>query len=375
MTNKDQGKAAVLKLFLAGDVMTGRGIDQALPFRVDPVLYESYIRDARGYLWLAEQKNGRIEIPVPWHHIWGDALEILQEHGPDLRLVNLETSITGHDEPWPGKGINYRMHPGNIKVLTVAGIDHCSLANNHILDWGQEGLVETIKTLESENIKFSGAGKNIKQASSPSVLNAGGHRVLVFAYGSADSGVPGMWGAGISRPGVKVLGGYGKKEIEGIKTSVASVRKPGDVVIFSIHWGGNWGHKISEKRRMFAHQLIDDAGIDVVFGHSSHHPLSIEVHKEKLIIYGTGDLINDYEGITGHEQYRGDLSLMYFPAIEASTGNLKSLKMVPVKMNRFSLTRVPANDAICLHEILCRENKKLGSGLRLSLDNSLWLEW
>jgi poly-gamma-glutamate capsule biosynthesis protein CapA/YwtB (metallophosphatase superfamily) len=162
--------------FLPVTNLSQNGLHQALSHRSVPALYESYIKDARGYLWLAEQKNGRIEIPVPWHYIWGDALDIFQEQGPDLKLVNLETSITTHEEPWPGKGINYRMHPGNVAVLTAAGINHCSLANNHILDWGQEGLIETIKTLESENIEFSGAGNNIKEAASPSVFYAGGHR-------------------------------------------------------------------------------------------------------------------------------------------------------------------------------------------------------
>jgi poly-gamma-glutamate capsule biosynthesis protein CapA/YwtB (metallophosphatase superfamily) len=99
------------------------------------------------------------------------------------------------------------------------------------------------------------------------------------------------------------------------------------------------------------------------------------VYKEKLIIYGAGDLINDYEGITGYEQYRGDLSLMYFAEIDTSTRNLRSLKLIPVKMHRFRLTRVSANEAGWLHEMLGSEYRKMGTALRMDRDNSLWLEW
>ncbi len=364
-----------LKLFLCGDVMTGRGIDQALPHQADPVLYESWIEDARDYLRLAEQKNGPIETPVSREYIWGDAQEAWKDNAPDLKLANLETSITTNEEPWPGKGINYRMHPDNVKVLSAAGIDHCSLANNHILDWGHNGLKETIKTLESAKIKFSGAGYNMKEASAPSVFHVGSHRALVYSCGSIDSGIAPMWAAGRSRPGVNFFGGYGKKEIAKIRCSVESDKNPGDMAIFSVHWGGNWGYPIPEKRRRFAYNLIDEAGIDVIFGHSSHHPLGIEVYKQKPVIYGAGDFINDYEGISGHEEYRGELSLMYFPVIEIPSGNLISLKMVPMEIKKFRLNRAPENDAQWLRQMLDREGDKLGTGIRMDKDSSLWLEW
>jgi len=93
-TSSAQRESPAITLFMSGDVMTGRGIDQVLPHPSDPVFYEPYIRDARQYVELAEDMNGRIPRPVDFSYIWGDAIKQLEEVAPDLRLINLETSIT-----------------------------------------------------------------------------------------------------------------------------------------------------------------------------------------------------------------------------------------------------------------------------------------
>src|SRR5215472_1712940 len=134
-----------LRLFLCGDVMTGRGIDQALPHPVSPILYEPYVRDAREYVALAEKAAGPIPRPLSADYIWGHALQELECGRLDLRIVNLETAITSAETPWPGKGIHYRMHPQNIGCLTAAQISACALANNHLLDWGYDGLLKNRK--------------------------------------------------------------------------------------------------------------------------------------------------------------------------------------------------------------------------------------
>ena len=178
-----------IRIFMCGDVMTGRGIDQVLPHPADPVIYESYLKNARGYVKLAEAVNGSIQQPVSFAYIWGDALEELDRAAPHVRLINLETSITNSNDYWKGKGINYRMHPKNIASLTAAGIEVCSLANNHVLDWGYAGLSETLKSLKNVNIKTAGAGQNIGEAGAPAMIHAAGEsRVLVFAFGLTSSG-------------------------------------------------------------------------------------------------------------------------------------------------------------------------------------------
>ncbi|HWE18139.1 MAG TPA: CapA family protein, partial [Hyphomicrobiaceae bacterium] len=129
----------MISLFLAGDVMTGRGIDQVLPHPGDPRLYESYVKSAYDYVELAEAANGPIMRPLAFGDIWGDALAELERRRPDARIVNLETAVTRRTEPEP-KGINYKMNPANVGAITAAGIDCCVLANNHVLDWGLAGL-------------------------------------------------------------------------------------------------------------------------------------------------------------------------------------------------------------------------------------------
>ena len=154
-------------LFLCGDVMTGRGIDQILPHPGDPQIREPYVTSATHYVRLAEAANGPIPAPVPFPYIWGDALAALEAARPDARIVNLETSITTSTELWP-KGINYRMDPANVPCLTAAGIDCCCLANNHVLDCGYAGLTETIGTLRRARIEFAGAGEDESEARVPS---------------------------------------------------------------------------------------------------------------------------------------------------------------------------------------------------------------
>src|SRR5205809_7601690 len=111
-----------LRLFLCGDVMTGRGIDQALPHPVNPVLYEPYIREARAYVDLAEAANGPIQPPVCFDYIWGDALQELEHLAVDLRIVNLETAITSAGTQLADQQIHYRMHPHNIGCRNAARI-------------------------------------------------------------------------------------------------------------------------------------------------------------------------------------------------------------------------------------------------------------
>ncbi|MBI5445980.1 MAG: CapA family protein, partial [Deltaproteobacteria bacterium] len=164
----------IIRLFLCGDVMTGRGIDQILPHPSPPEIYESWARDAREYVRLAEAANGPIPRPMAFAYIWGDALEELAVRAPDARIINLETSVTRSDAYWPGKGINYRMHPGNLPCLTAARIDCATLANNHVLDWGHAGLLETLEALRAAGVGFAGAGRNRSEARAAAVVSVPG---------------------------------------------------------------------------------------------------------------------------------------------------------------------------------------------------------
>ena len=375
MRSKNLKSQEAMVLFLCGDVMTGRGIDQVLPYSVDPRLYEPYVKDAGQYVQLAERANGPIDQPVSYSYIWEEALEVWEHQDPDFKLINLETGITTHHDPWPGKGIHYRMHPKNIDLLTTAGIDFCSLANNHIMDWGKEGLLETLEKLKAADILQAGAGKNRDEAQNPAVLQSPKGRVIIMAFGSTSSGIPGRWAAGKEQPGVNMLPNAGKSSFSKIKRQIAAIRQPGDIVIFSVHWGDNWGYQVPDDQRKFAHLLIDRAGVDLIYGHSSHPPRGIEVYRNKLILYGTGDFLNDYEGISGHEQYRGDLTLMYFPRIDPADGTLHSLKLIPMQIKNFQLNPVNQGDREWLLQVLNEKVTLEGTSVRLNQDGSFYLHW
>jgi len=345
-----------VKIFMCGDVMTGRGIDQVLANPSDPLIHESYMKSAAGYVKLAEQANGPIQQPVGFAYIWGDALEELNRAAAHVRLINLETSITTSNDYWKAKGIHYRMHPQNVAGLKAAGIDVCSLANNHVLDWGYSGLLETLATLKKVDIKITGAGGNIDEAGAAAMINIGGQsRVIVFSFGLTTSGIPFNWAAEKNRPGVNLLRDLSAKSLRYIQTRVREVKRKGDIVVASIHWGGNWGYDISRKQIRFAHRLVDDIGVDVIHGHSSHHVKAIEVYKDKLILYGCGDFLNDYEGIGGYEEFRSDLALMYFATLDSATGKLIALQMTPTQIRRLKANRASGADARWLKDTLNRE--------------------
>lgn len=362
----------LVTLFLCGDVMLGRGIDQILPHSVDPTLHEPYVRRADIYVGLAEEANGPIDKPVDFAYVWGDAIEELKRTDPDARIINLETAITTSDDFWPSKGIHYRMHPQNVRTLTAARIDCCVLANNHVLDWGYAGLTETLKTLRKAGIPTPGAGKNLDEAAAPAVIQVtNGQRVPVFAFGSPTSGVYEEWAATDDRAGVNYLPSLSDDSLGLAVKMIKQHARPGDIVVASVHWGGNWGYGIPKDQIEFAHRLIDEAGVDIVHGHSSHHPKGIEVYQNRLILYGCGDFLNDYEGIEGHQRYRPDLALMYFPTVDASTGQLKQLRLVPMQIRKMKLNRASREDGKWLAEVLDRESGRLG--VRVRTDDKMYL--
>jgi poly-gamma-glutamate synthesis protein (capsule biosynthesis protein) len=397
--------SSVVKIFLCGDVMTGRGIDQILPYPSNPKLKEPFVKDARDYIIFAEEVNGKINYPVSFDYIWGDALKELEKEKVDIRIINLETTITTSDNFLP-KGINYRMNPKNIDVLKVFKVDVACLANNHILDFGEEGLLETIETLKKNGILTVGAGKNIEEASKPVVIKIDPFQkvrvesekfsVIIFNYADVSSGVPIWWKAEKNKAGVNLWDAdytdltqtrqnkiskwpafhsasytsssaesafYSTKSaLNKISAGSASSSVKSAFKIFSIHWGPNWGYEISEEERNFAHRLIDEANIDIVFGHSSHHFKGIETYKGKLIIYGAGDFINDYEGIGGYEEFRGDLVLSYVVEIE----NLKINKLIllPFRIKKFRLNYCTDEEIDWIFNVLKRESKIYGGMIK-----------
>jgi len=362
-----------ITLFLCGDVMLGRGVDQIMHCPSDPTLYESYVTSALGYVELAERANGPIPRDCPFDYVWGDALKDLDAARPAARIINLETSITTSMSPVP-KGINYKMHPANVSCLKAAKVDCCVLANNHVLDWGQTGLLETLSTLKHEGISTAGAGTDLTEAEKPvEIALAAGARILVFGIGSTTSGIPRDWAARQDRPGIWLLSDLSPATAGRLAERILAMRKAGDLIVVSVHWGSNWGYEVPEEQRSFAHALIDAGACDLIHGHSSHHPRPLEVYKGKLVLYGCGDFITDYEGIYGYEQYRGDLALAYL-ARYSEEGALIELALLPYQTYRFRLRRASKADRGWLQATLDRECAPFGTHIALK-DKRLVVAW
>jgi len=350
-----------LGLFLCGDVMTGRGIDQILPHPAPPELHEDYIKDARDYVALAERRNGPVPRGVAFDYVWGEALEVLERERPAARIANLETSVTLSGD-WEAKGINYRMSPDNVGVLTAAGLDVCGLANNHVLDWGEAGLRDTLRTLDAAGLRIAGAGEDVAAAGAPAIAPLpGGGRLLVFACGLGSSGLPRGWAAAGDKPGVNRLPDLSAATLREVGAAIAAQRRPGDLVVVSLHWGGNWGYEVPDEQRLFARGLIDSASADLVHGHSCHHFKGLEIYRGKLILYGCGDFINDYEGITGEERFRPDLVLMYLPRLRVADGTLAACRLVPLRLRKLRLRAADAEERAWVAERLRRESARFGT--------------
>jgi poly-gamma-glutamate capsule biosynthesis protein CapA/YwtB (metallophosphatase superfamily) len=362
-------------LFACGDVMTGRGVDQILPHPGDPRLREDYAHDARAYVRLAEQASGPIPRPVSFAWPWGDALPVLDAMAPDVRLINLETAITRRAVFAPGKAVHYRMSPRNLPCVAAARPDVCALANNHVLDFGRAGLAETVGALDRAGLAAAGAGRDAAAAWQPAVVPLpGGSRMLVFSCGTASSGIPPDWAAAATRPGVSFLPSLSGASADTLIALAEAARQDGDLVVVSIHWGANWGYGVSPDQVRFAHRLVD-GGISLVHGHSSHHPRAAEVYRDRLILYGCGDCIDDYEGISGHEEFRAELRLLYFASLTPGSGTLQALRMVPMRARNMRLRHASPADRKWLAATLNRINCEFGSRIEHQPDGALLMKW
>ena len=367
--------AGLVTLFLCGDVMLGRGVDQILAQPGDPTLREPAVRDARRYVELAEEVNGPIHRPVDSAWIWGDALPALDAAAPDVRIINLETSITTSDEFAVGKVVLYRMNPANIPALAAVRPDVCVLANNHVLDFGRTGLAETLTSLAAAGVQAPGAGRDIAGARRPAAVPVrDDRRVLVFAIGMATSGIPPDWAATADRSGWTSSASPRQPP----RTRWSSGSSPPDAPVTSSSCpstGAATGGTASRGEEIaFAHRLVD-GGVDVVHGHSSHHPRPIEVYHGRLILYGCGDFVDDYEGIGGHARFRDDLRLLYLATVDSATGHLAALRMLPLQARRMRLTRPAAKDAQWLQSTLDRISRPFGARVDPTSDGALGLRW
>lgn len=321
-----------MRIALLGDVMLGRGVGSEIARRRP----ESF---------------------------WTDLREVLL--GADLVVANLECAITTHRVPWTRtpKVFHFGAPPEAIEVLRAAGIRMVSLANNHVLDYETEGLLDTLRRLDEAGIARTGAGRDLAEAERPAIVAAGGLRVAMIA---ATDNEPG-WAAREDRPGVHWLNfGAGRHAALGaVERGTAAARAAGaEVVILSLHWGPNMVPRPPAAFREFARRAIE-RGVDILHGHSAHIFQGAGVHRRRPILYDAGDALDDY---AVDPNLRNDQSLVF--VVEVDAAGPRELTMIPIRLRYAEVGLARGRD---LEEILSRmkaRSTELGTRVE-RLDGSL----
>jgi poly-gamma-glutamate synthesis protein (capsule biosynthesis protein) len=322
--------APPLRLVFGGDVMLGRLVKEAM------------LRDG-------------VDAPL------GAVAALL--HGADLAIANLECAITGHHERWPGapKAYYFGAAPEAAQALRDAGIKLVSLANNHILDYGVPGLLDTLSLLDAHGIAHAGAGPDLDAALRPAIVERRGLRIGMTAFCDHQAD----FAAGAGRPGMACLDLRDEAAaIDAFALALAPLRAAGcGWTILSLHWGPNMVSRPAPQLRRLAHAAIEQ-GWKIVFGHSAHVFHGVElVRGGGVILYAAGDLVDDYRVEPG---FRNDHQLLF--ELELGDGGLERMRLHPLFIRRCRVGPADAAQRAWIFEqmgILCRE---LGTEARVEGD-------
>ena len=285
---------------------------------------------------------------------WGDIAPLLK--GTALAIGNLETALTTSTKRVP-KAFNFKADPDKVKTLKEGPITVANLANNHSLDFSVEGMKETIKTLNAAKISHVGAGNNLTEAQQPVIIAKNGMKI---GFIGATDNEP-TWVATQEKPGTNYVN---IEKGESLLKLIKRVKPTVDILILSIHWGPNMREYPTKEYRAYAHQLID-AGVDIIHGHSAHILQPIEIYKGKVIMYDTGDIIDDY---AVNKELRNDRSALFLITIDKHS--IKKLVIVPVLINAMQATRAPAKETEAIMEMF---KKKRTCTLKRSARTSTFL--
>jgi poly-gamma-glutamate capsule biosynthesis protein CapA/YwtB (metallophosphatase superfamily) len=305
-----------------------------------------------GDVMLGRLVNERLKDMQP-EEVWGDVLPHLAQ--ADLRILNLECALTNHLQPWTRtwKMFHFRADPEAVRVLQAAHIDACTLANNHILDYEEQGQRDTLRILNATGIRHAGAGPNAEEATAPAIIQVSGTSPSRVALLSFTDNEP-DFAATTEHPGTNYLEVSLQQEtLTRVANSIAQARAQGaDMVVFSNHWGANFVERPSAEFRSFARCVIE-LGADIYHGHSAHICQGIEIYQGKPILYDTGNFIDDY---AVRPQLRNDRSCLFKVMFEH--GKLCRIELLPVSLSvaHVALACGEEFEAICAHmEMLCAE--------------------
>jgi poly-gamma-glutamate synthesis protein (capsule biosynthesis protein) len=299
-----------VRIALLGDVMLGRGVNEEIHRH-------------------------------PVDYVWGDTLPVLRSM--DAVFANLECAITAHKKPWSKtyKSFHFRAEPDAVKVLQIANIRCVSLANNHSLDFDTEGLLDTLQLLNQAGIVYAGAGKDQLQADEAAILDIAGVRIGFIAYTDNEP----AFAAEPSTPGSNYLEIDTQAEtLARLESDIGQLKaKNADLMILSLHWGGNWPKKPSAQYQDFAHAAIE-RGIHIVYGHSPHIFQAVEPYGHGWILYSAGDFLDDY---AVDPILRNDWSFIF--VVEVQKDRVAEFQAIPVRLKyaQTHLARDREADAIC----------------------------
>jgi poly-gamma-glutamate synthesis protein (capsule biosynthesis protein) len=197
----------------------------------------------------------------------------------DVAMVNLENPLTDATRMRPGKTFNFKADPKSVGVLAAGGVDIVNLANNHTMDYEADGLKETLETLDKAGIRYVGAGRDIKEARRPEIIEVKGQRIAYLGYydpnfHAADKGTAG------TNPLIE----------DQIAQDIKAIRNQVDWIIVNYHWGVELAEYPQDWQRKLA-QFTIDQGADVVVGHHPHVLQGAEIYKGRPIAYSLGNFI------------------------------------------------------------------------------------
>ena len=246
------------------------------------------------------------------------ATEVLIK-GADLAIANLESPLTKAKVPFMEKQFILKARTSGGKGLKDAGFDVLTLANNHMMDYGAEGLDETLKTLSSVHMAHCGAGENLKEARRPAVVEVNGVKIAVLSYSRT---YPLEFYASKKRAGTApAYESY-------VEEDIRAAAKASDIVVVAFHWGGE---RVSEPRQyqIDLARLAIDSGAKLVIGHHPHIMQGVETYKGGLILYSLGNFVF---GFYGTDTVEGLLAKAVFED-DNGAWNVKYADLVPIDVN------------------------------------------
>ena len=244
--------------------------------------------------------------------------------GSHIVFGNLEGPLTNRGTPEQDKKFVFHSPPGKVSAaLKDAGFNVVSLANNHTLDYGAEGLAQTVETLDAVGIQHAGAGADLMAARKPALLTIDGQRIAILAYSLT---LPENFYAGARRPGTAFA------REEEVHDDIVAARKQADIVLVSFHWGQEGKTVLREYQTRIGHLAID-SGANAVIGHHPHILQGIERYKDGIILYSMGNFT--FGSYSGHST-RSAIAQFHF-----HDGRLQQLRMIPLNVNNFEVQFQP----------------------------------